>query len=100
MKIITKKILKIKITGSYEIFCEKNCLSIKRFQFASSGGPWHGIAHHVVVSVFVAFPINSKHDAPFHCIAYEYSCSDWDGLWDHLRDVPWEGILKLCFYWC
>ena len=27
--------------------------------------------------------------------AYHYSCADWDGLGDHLRDVPWEDILKL-----
>ena len=31
----------------------------------------------------------------FHCIAYDYSCADWDGLCDHLRDVPWEDIFKL-----
>ena len=29
------------------------------------------------------------------CIAYDYSCTDWDGLCDHLRDVPWEDIFKL-----
>ena len=28
-----------------------------------------------------------------HC--YVYSCADWDGLHDHLRDVPWENIFKL-----
>ena len=27
--------------------------------------------------------------------AYDYSCADWDGLLDHLRDVPWVDILKL-----
>ena len=27
---------------------------------------------------------------PFHRIAYDYSCANWDGLCDHLRDVPWE----------
>ena len=32
--------------------------------------------------------------SPFHCIAYDYSCADWDGLCDHLRDVPWEDIFK------
>ena len=42
-----------------------------------------------------SFPTNSQHDAPFHCIAYDYSCADWDGLRDHLRDVPWEDIFKL-----
>ena len=34
-------------------------------------------------------------DAPFHCRAYGYSRADWDGLRDHLKDVPWEDILKL-----
>ena len=43
---------------------------------------------HVVVSVSINFPINSKRDALFHCIAYDYSRADWDGLGDHLRDVP------------
>ena len=33
-------------------------------------------------------PTNSQRDAPFHCIVYDYSCADWDGLRDHLRDVP------------
>ena len=28
-------------------------------------------------------------------MAYDYSCADWDGLCDHLRDVPWEVIFKL-----
>ena len=31
----------------------------------------------------------------FHCIAYDYSCADWDILRDHLRDIPWEDIFKL-----
>ena len=29
-------------------------------------------------------------------MAYDYSCADWDGLHDHLRDVPWGDIFKLC----
>ena len=28
-------------------------------------------------------------------IAYDYSFADWDGLCNHLRDVPWEDIFKL-----
>ena len=28
-------------------------------------------------------------------MAYDYSRADWDGLCDHLRDVPWEDIFKL-----
>ena len=47
------------------------------------------------VSVSIDVPINSKQDAPFHHIAYDYSCADWDGFRDHLRDVPWENIFKL-----
>ena len=50
---------------------------------------------HVVVSVSIDFPSNSQRDAPFHRIAYDYSRADWDGLRDHLRDVPWEDIFKL-----
>ena len=45
----------------------------------------------VVVSVSIDFPSNSQRDAPFHRIAYDYSCANWD----HLRDVPWEDIFKL-----
>ena len=49
---------------------------------------------HVVVSVSIDFPTNSQQDAPFHCIAYDYSHADWNGPRDHLRDVPWEDIFK------
>ena len=51
---------------------------------------------HVVVSVSIDFPSNSKRGPPFHCIAYDYSRADWEGLRDHLRDVPCEDIFKLC----
>ena len=54
-----------------------------------------GNSDHVVVSVSIDFPTNSQQDAPFHRIAYDYSCADWDDLRDHLRDVPWEDIFKL-----
>ena len=50
---------------------------------------------HVVVSVSIDFPINSKQDTPFHRVAYDYFRADWDGLRDHLRDVPWEDVFKL-----
>ena len=49
----------------------------------------------VVVSVSIHFPSNSQWDAPFHYITYDYSHTDWDGLCDHFRDVPWEDIFKL-----
>ena len=54
-----------------------------------------GNSNHVVVSVSIEFPANSQRDTPFHHIAYGYSRADWDGLRDHLRDVPWEDIFKL-----
>ena len=54
-----------------------------------------GNSDHVVVSVSINFPINSKQDNLFHRVAYDYSRTDWDGLQDHLRDVPWENIFKL-----
>ena len=42
----------------------------------------------------IEFPSTSQRDAPFHCIAFDYSRADWDDLCDHLRDVPWEDIFK------
>ena len=54
-----------------------------------------GNSDHVVVSVSIDFPATSQQDAPFHRIAYDYSCADWDGLRDHLRDVPWDDIFKV-----
>ena len=50
---------------------------------------------HVVLSVSIDFPINSKQDTLFHCVAYDYSRADWDGLHEHFRDVPWEDLFKL-----
>ena len=54
-----------------------------------------GHSDHLVVSVSIDFPINSKQDAQFHHVAYYDSCADWDGLFCHLRDAPWEDIFKL-----
>ena len=51
-----------------------------------------GNSDHVFVSVSIDFPSNLKRYALFHCITYDYSRADWDGLRDHLRDVPWEDI--------
>ena len=53
-----------------------------------------GNSDHIVVSVSIGFPTNSQQDGPFHCIAYDYLCADWDGLHDHLGDVLWEDIFK------
>ena len=48
-----------------------------------------GNSDHVVVAVSIHFPTNARHDAPFYRIAYDYSRADWDGLRDHLGDVPY-----------
>ena len=47
------------------------------------------------LSVSNDFPINSKQDNLFHRIAYGYSRANWDGLRDHLRDIPRKDIFKL-----
>ena len=57
--------------------------------------PPMGNSDHVVVSVSIDFPINSKQDTLFHHMDYDYSRADWASLRDHLRDVPWEDIFKL-----
>ena len=50
---------------------------------------------HNFVSASIGFPSYLHWGAPFHCIAYDYFHADWDGLHDHLTDVPWEDIFKL-----
>ena len=50
---------------------------------------------HVVISVSIDFLTDSKQDALFHCIAFDYSRVDWDVLLDHLRSVSWENIFEL-----
>ena len=52
----------------------------------------------IIVSVSINFPSYSQQDTLFPCIAYDYSCADWDGPHDHLRDVPWEDIFKLTVF--
>ena len=56
--------------------------------------PSLGNNHHVFVSVSIGFPINSKWDALFQCIAYECFRADWYYLRDHLRDSQWKDIFK------
>ena len=49
---------------------------------------------HVAISVSIDLPSYSQWDALFHRIAHDYSCADWDGLRDHVRDFRWEDIFK------
>ena len=82
--------------------CDSHSLAVLDLFISSDAGicstmafPPLGNSDHVVFSVSIDFPTNSQQDAPFHRIAYDYSRADWDGLRDHLRDVPWEDIFKL-----
>ena len=53
------------------------------------------LGNSVVVSASIDFPISSKQDGLFHCMSYDYSRADWDGLCDHLRVVLFEDIFIL-----
>ena len=44
--------------------------------------PSLGNSDHIVVSVSIDFPINSKQDTLFHHVAYDYFRADWDALPD------------------
>ena len=57
--------------------------------------PLLGNSDHIFFSVSIGFSSNSQQDALFHCIADDYSCADWDGPCNHLRDVPWKVIFEL-----
>ena len=57
--------------------------------------PSLGNSDHVVLSVLIDFPSNSKQDASFLPIAYDCYCADWDSLCDHLRDVSCKDTFKL-----
>ena len=60
---------------------------------------WLSLHWEILIMLLSQFPLtipsNSQRYALFHCIAYDYNRADWDGLHDHLRDVPWEDIFKL-----
>ena len=62
--------------------------------FSTMAFPLLGNSDHVVNLVSIDFPANSKWDVSFHHIVYDYCCADWDGLYNHLRDFPWEDIFK------
>ena len=70
--------------------------------FFADGSICSAMSHHllgkcenVFVSNSIGFPSNSKWDSPFHCIAYDYSCTDWGSLCNHLAEVPFQDIFKL-----
>ena len=50
--------------------------------YSTMAFPPLGNSDHVVVSLSIDFPSDSQWNAPFHCIAYDCSCADWDGFFD------------------
>ena len=50
---------------------------------------------YVAVLDSIDFQSNSKRDAQFHRISYEYSHADWNRLRYCLSNVPWEDIFEL-----
>ena len=82
--------------------CDSHSPALSEFFLSSDAGVCSTMAFpplensdHVVVSVSIHFLSNLQQDVLFYCIAYDYSCADWDGLSDHLRDIPWEAIFQL-----
>ena len=70
-------------------------LSLDASIYSTIASPLLANSNHVIVSVSIDFLSNSQLDTLFYGIAYDYSCADWEGLCDHLRDVSWEDIFKL-----
>lgn len=58
-----------------ELFLSSDASTCSTMDLPPLGNPYH-----VVVSVSIDIPINSKRDATFHRITYDYSCTNWDGL--------------------
>ena len=63
--------------------------------FCSIAFPQLGNSDHVVFSIYINFPPNSKGDVLFHRKVYDHSRMNEDGLHDHLRDVLWKAIFKV-----
>ena len=80
--------------GSYSLALQYLFLSSDTIIYSTLAFPPLGNSDHADISVSIEFPINSKQVIPFHCIACDYSCADWDDFCDHLRDVLWDDIFE------
>ena len=60
---------------------------------------WVSFHAEILIMLLSQFPLtfHQIHNRmpQFHRPAYDYSCDDWDGHCDHLRDVPWKDIFNL-----
>ena len=65
---------------------------------------WLSLHWKILIMMLSQFPFtfHHVHKRMSHFIALiKTSRADWDGLCDHLRDIPWEDIFKLkCFCCC
>ena len=59
---------------------------------------WLSLHWEILIMLLSQFPLTFQlihNRMPYFSIPYDYSCADWDGLCDHLRDVGWDDIFKL-----
>ena len=75
------------------------CLSPDASICSTTAFPLLGNSDHVAILTSVEFPSNSEGDVPFHCMAYDLSRADWDGLRDHLRDKWLSFRLRTKWLW-
>ena len=58
---------------------------------------WLSLHREILITLLSQFPMaflqTQKRATPFHRVAYDYSCANWDGLHNH---VSWKDIFKLC----
>ena len=77
--------------------CDSHCPALLNLFFSSDASICSvmafqpmGNSNHVATPVSTDCQSNSKQNALFHCMVYDYSCANRDSVHDHLRDVPWE----------
>ena len=60
---------------------------------------WFSLHWEILIILLSQFPLtfHQIHNGMprFYRTAYDYSRADWDGLPDHMGDVPWQDIFKL-----
>ena len=64
------------------------------YLFYNSFFPLGNSDHVVSASIMTFCQTQNRWPVSWHSF-YDYSCGDWDGLCDHLRDVPGKDIFKL-----
>ena len=74
--------------------CDSHSSALLDFFLSSDASHYSTTAYSTihVVSVSIKLLSNLQWVAPFHCLAYDYYCADWD---NHLRDVVWKNLFKL-----